>query len=125
LSRVGTIDLGPLESQLNDVELKNAFLLWQEGNLTKLFDATDLDLATWATLARALLFYKLGTEETQVTIILGQKQLQNFAEMLNPDDLKNFLKQIQHVSQLLKFNVNRKLALENLFLKLPRPGKKE
>src|SRR5205807_8004030 len=81
-SRCHLIDLGPSESSLNEADLKKAWGLWQEGRLTKLFDATNTDPAIWAALARAVLFYKLGTKDPEISGIVGEGELAKLADQL-------------------------------------------
>lgn len=124
LSRTHLIDLGPLENTFDQESIKKAWELWRAGRLSKFFDATDFDPTIFAAIARTLLFHKLGVKEKEVTIILGEKELKTFANQLQTADLQELLHMCQHISELLDKNVNRKLAMENLFLKLPQPETK-
>jgi len=120
-SRCHLIDLGPIETSLNEEDLKKAWTLWREGRLGKLFDATDIEPSVWAMLGRAFLLHQLGTDEKEISPVIGEGEIKKFTDQLNAADLQKFLKACQHTSELLSQNINRKLAMENLFLKLPRP----
>jgi DNA polymerase III gamma/tau subunit len=119
-SRCQIINLGPAELIINEEHTKKAWYLWKEGRLSKLFDATDIEPLTWSAIARALLFHRLGTDEKQINEIVGKEEFQDFSKTLSTENLKKFLKTCQYTNELIASNVNRKLAMENLFLELPK-----
>jgi DNA polymerase III gamma/tau subunit len=123
LSRVHVSNLGPLKKDFDEETVKKAWTLWHERRLSKLFDATDIGPEIWAALARALLFYKLGITEKEVGPVIGEPELKKSANDMSTEKIKLFLQACQHTSELLNHNVNRKLAMENLIIKLPNLSK--
>lgn len=128
-SRCQVLDLGPAELQISPAELRSAWKLYQGASLSQLFDvAADANPAVWAELIRQLMLYQLGGRRlldksgspVKLTDWLEEKELDQEVAKLNLPALQKFLATAQQVSQDLEANINHRLAMENLFLALPR-----
>lgn len=131
-SRCHLINLGASETAVSPLEIKKAWRLYLEGNLSKLFDeASEADLGTWLEMMRQLLVFKLGgepllskatpLEDLRLTKLVGKEAVGKVAELVESDDIKRFLSAGGKIAEDLSLNINKRLALENLFLLLPAP----
>ena len=129
-SRCQIVDLGRAAVAIELAELKAAYNLWVSGSLNRLFEAaSEARPEVWTELFRQILLYQLGgqalleklTGQARLTEFLDAKKLDGLAATQTDRSLINFLKLAQVTKDYLDHNVNRRLALENLFLNLPTP----
>jgi len=127
-SRCQSIDLGQASSALTGEDLKQAWELYRKGRLAELFEqAPGQSPEVWAEIIRQVLFFQMGgtslhkkSTAAKLREVLEKKQLEEVSEKLDTQLLLSFLETSQKISVYLGSNANRKLAMENLILALPK-----
>jgi len=129
-SRCQIIDLGPRADSVTISDLKSAWKLYQEGDLTNLLERSGEDSpSAWAELFRQILLYSLGGEKLLAKTVLGPKiagfiperDLDRLAYGLDQSEVRRFLAATHQAALDLGLNVNHRLTMENLLLQLPKP----